>query len=144
LIENVTLFERVGGTEFFTKLVEAFYQGVENDPILRPMYPSDLSPGKTRLRDFLIEYWGGPATYTSQRGHPRLRMRHSKFPIDIASKNAWLEHMESSVRSSIAAESDKLLLLEHFRSAGNMLINKPATLGVISESDDDRSDDSDT
>ena len=76
-----TLFERVGGNPFFVALVERFYASVEVDPVLRPIYPADLAPGKAHLAAFLAQYWGGPPQYTLERGQPRLRMRHVRFAI---------------------------------------------------------------
>ena len=91
---QMTVFEAVGGGVFFEQLVAAFYRGVATDPLLRPMYPeADLAPAAERLRLFLEQYWGGPATYSERRGHPRLRMRHAPFPVDRAASDRWLAHM---------------------------------------------------
>lgn len=91
-------YTKVGGEDFFKKLVTEFYKGIETDPILRPMYPEgDLQPAIRRLTMFLIQYWGGPATYTEERGHPRLRMRHAEFFIDETARDAWLKHMLAAV-----------------------------------------------
>jgi len=93
------LYERVG-EEFFTALVDAFYDGVATDQVLAPMYPDypDLGPARERLRLFLIQYWGGPQTYMEQRGHPRLRMRHMPFTVGEAERDRWLVHMAEAVR----------------------------------------------
>lgn len=93
-------FERVGGTETFTKLVAKFYEGVATDDVLRPMYPEeDLGPAAERLRMFLEQYWGGPSTYQEQRGHPRLKMRHMPFKINPLARERWLLHMRAAVDS---------------------------------------------
>ena len=85
--QPVSFYEAVGGEEFFTRLVHRFYQGVAEDPVLRPVYPAkDLGPAEEHLRLFLIQYWGGPATYNERRGHPRLRMRHVHFAIGEAER----------------------------------------------------------
>jgi hemoglobin len=76
-----TLFARVGGEQFFTDLVDHFYLGVAGDPLLRPLYPDDLTESRGHLALFLMQYWGGPTTYNEQRGHPRLRMRHAPFVV---------------------------------------------------------------
>lgn len=95
---DATFFEKVGGADFFTALVDDFYEGVASDDVLRPMYPeSDLTAANERLRLFLIQYWGGPNTYSELRGHPRLRMRHADFTIDPAARDRWLEHMMRAV-----------------------------------------------
>ena len=84
-----TFYEAVGGEETFTRLVDSFYAEVESDPALRAVYPSrDLGPAREHLRLFLMQYWGGPATYNERRGHPRLRMRHARFAIGEAERDA--------------------------------------------------------
>jgi hemoglobin len=89
-----TFYDAVGGEETFTRLVRAFYQGVAQDPVLRPLYPEDdLGPAEDRFRLFLMQYWGGPRTYSEERGHPRLRMRHAPFPIGPRERDAWLARM---------------------------------------------------
>ncbi|WBB76946.1 globin [Micromonospora sp. WMMD1128] len=94
----MTLFEAIGGEPAFRKLVDEFYAGVADDPLLRPMYPEeDLGPAADRLTLFLIQYWGGPRDYSDQRGHPRLRMRHAPFRIGAAERDAWLRHMRHAV-----------------------------------------------
>ena len=92
--QPVSFYEEVGGEETFTRLVHRFYQGVAADPVLRPVYPAkDLGPAEEHLRLFLMQYWGGPRTYDELRGHPRLRMRHARFAIGEAERDAWLRHM---------------------------------------------------
>jgi len=90
----------VVGSDFFAELVEAFYAGVETDELLRPMYPADLAGAKARLTLFLVQYWGGPATYSEHRGHPRLRMRHAPFRVDEAARDAWLRHMGAALSTT--------------------------------------------
>lgn len=91
-------FELVGGTDTFKKLVDKFYEGVAQDDVLRPMYPEDdLAPAAERLRMFLEQYWGGPTTYQDQRGHPRLKMRHSPYKINPLARERWLFHMRVAV-----------------------------------------------
>lgn len=93
-------FEIVGGTDTFKKLVDKFYEGVAQDDVLRPMYPEDdLAPAAERLRMFLEQYWGGPTTYQEQRGHPRLKMRHSPYKINPLARERWLFHMRVAVDS---------------------------------------------
>lgn len=95
---EASFYERVGGADFFKALVDDFYTGVANDEVLRPMYPAeDLAGANERLRLFLIQYWGGPNTYSELRGHPRLRMRHAEFKIDQEARDHWLEHMMAAV-----------------------------------------------
>src|ERR1700677_3654737 len=94
----VSLYEAIGGEETFTRLVRRFYAEVAADPGLRPVYPTeDLGPAEEHLRLFLIQYWGGPATYNELRGHPRLRMRHVRFHIGETERDLWLKHMRTAL-----------------------------------------------
>lgn len=117
------MYERAGGERFFRELVDRFYDGVANDPVLRPLYPEDLTAPKDHLRLFLVQYWGGPRTYGDERGHPRLRMRHAPFAIGLAERDAWLTHMESAVHTGALAPGDEAEMLDYFRSAATQLIN---------------------
>jgi hemoglobin len=90
-------YDQFGGAEFFSSLVAAFYARVATDPILRPMYPDDLPAAQRRLELFLAQYWGGPQTYSDERGHPRLRMRHNPFTIDSAARDRWLALMHEAL-----------------------------------------------
>jgi len=92
-----TLYERVGGEQFFVDLVDRFYLGVAGDPLLRPLYPDELAEPARHLAFFLVQYWGGPGTYSEERGHPRLRMRHAPFVIGTPERDAWLRHMGEAV-----------------------------------------------
>lgn len=117
-------FQEVGGTETFRKLVDKFYEGVAEDPLLRPMYPEeDLGPAKERLRMFLEQYWGGPHTYSEQRGHPRLRLRHNVFPITPAAKDAWLKHMRSAVDSLELSPLHDATLWDYLERAAISMVN---------------------
>jgi hemoglobin len=106
-----TFYAEIGGEPTFRALVERFYAGVREDPVLRPMYPADDWEGaETRLRMFLEQYWGGPKTYSDNRGHPRLRMRHAPFAVDEKARDAWLTHMRAAVDSlELSAEQDATL-----------------------------------
>ena len=98
MTETASLYQRAGGTPFFEALVARFYESVESDPVLRAVYPeADLAPARRRLTLFLIQYWGGPTTYDQERGHPRLRMRHSPFAIGPVERDRWLVHMRAAI-----------------------------------------------
>ncbi len=93
-----TFYDQIGGRDTFRRLVDAFYRGVATDPVLKPMYPEDdLGPAAERLTMFLEQYWGGPGTYSEQRGHPRLRMRHMPFKVNPDARDRWLAHMRAAV-----------------------------------------------
>jgi hemoglobin len=121
---ELTFYEAVGGEETFRKIVHLFYQGVATDPVLRPLYPEeDLSGAEERLRMFLIQYWGGPRTYSDLRGHPRLRMRHAPFMVTPAARDAWLQHMREAVDSVELPEELSHMLWEYLTSAAYSLVN---------------------
>ncbi|MHA3724408.1 globin [Leucobacter sp. HY1910] len=93
-----SFWAQVGGTDTFEKITRKFYEGVRQDPIMAPMYPEDDWEGAIwRLRTFLEQYWGGPTTYSDNRGHPRLRMRHQPYPITPAARDRWLHHMYAAL-----------------------------------------------
>jgi hemoglobin len=118
-----TVYDRVGGFEFFTALVDRFYTGVAADPVLRPLYPQDLAESKEHLALFLAQYWGGPTAYAELRGHPRLRMRHAPFVIGTLERDAWLRHMTEAVRTGGLDPDDEAELLSYFEMAANQLMN---------------------
>jgi hemoglobin len=121
-----SFFTAVGGEETFRRLVERFYAGVAGDPVLRALYPEDdLGPAADRLRMFLVQYWGGPTTYSAQRGHPRLRMRHAPFAIGIAQRDAWLRHMRAAVDSLELAPEHAQPLWDYLTRAADSLRNVP-------------------
>ena len=119
----MTLYERVGGMTFFDELVERFYAGVEQDPLLRPMYPDDLTGPRRHLALFLAQYWGGPTTYSDERGHPMLRARHMPFTIGEAERDAWMRHMAAAVEESGVDEDVAAELIGYFDRAATHMIN---------------------
>lgn len=123
---EITVYEAVGGNRFFEELVDRFYAGVAEDPILLPLYPDqvDLGPAKERLALFLIQYWGGPTTYSDSRGHPRLRMRHFPFAIGEAERDAWLSRMREALAGAEDLRPDIAERFEdYFAMAAQHLIN---------------------
>jgi hemoglobin len=118
-----TAYERWGGEPFFTGLIDRFYQGVAADPLLRPLYPDDLTESKAHLALFLMQYWGGPRAYSDLRGHPRLRMRHAPFAIGRAESDAWLRHMTEAVEAAGLGPDDQRELLDYLAMAATSLIN---------------------
>ena len=104
---EATFFDQVGGHAFFQRLVSNFYVEVEIDELLRPMYPEDLTESKRHFELFLEQYWGGPKSYSEERGHPRLRMRHAPFRINRAARDAWLVAMSKALEKERAVLSDE-------------------------------------
>ncbi|OIV36273.1 globin [Mangrovactinospora gilvigrisea] len=121
-----TFYDAVGGEPTFRKLVHRFYEGVADDPLLRPMYPEeDLGPAEERLTLFLMQYWGGPRTYSENRGHPRLRMRHVPFRVDRAAHDAWLRHMRTAVDELNLAPEHETELWNYLLYAAASMVNTP-------------------
>ncbi|WP_035842175.1 globin [Kitasatospora azatica] len=119
-----SFFEAVGGEAAFRRLVHRFYQGVAGDELLRPMYPEeDLGPAEERLTLFLMQYWGGPRTYSEERGHPRLRMRHVPFKVDRAAHDAWLRHMRVAVDELALEPAAEQQLWDYLTYAAASMIN---------------------
>lgn len=121
---SATLFEAIGGEPTFRKLVDEFYLGVATDPLLRPLYPDqDLGPAADRMTLFLMQYWGGPNTYSAQRGHPRLRMRHAPFRVGPAERDAWLGHMRRAVDSLALPPEYADTLWDYLERAAYFMVN---------------------
>ena len=124
-----TVYSTVGGESFFVDLVGGFYAGVSTDPLLRPMYPEDLADSQRHLAGFLMQYWGGPSTYSDERGHPRLRMRHAPFAIGHAQRDAWLRHMLGSLDAVAAARGTPPEAVARIRAylidVADFLVNTP-------------------
>lgn len=120
-----SVFDLVGGEEAIAAMVDAFYAYVEEDPVLRPMYPADLAAPKRRLHLFLVQFFGGPQTYSQKRGHPRLRMRHFPFAIDQVARDNWLRHMLRAIDDAGISEPARSRMREYFDRASAFLINRP-------------------
>jgi hemoglobin len=117
-------FAEVGGAETFHGLVARFYAEVADDPVLRPLYPEeDLGPAEERLRMFLEQYWGGPRTYSDQRGHPRLRMRHAPFRIGPIERDAWLRCMRIAVDGAGLDDPHRAMLWQYLEMAAASMVN---------------------
>jgi hemoglobin len=119
-----TLYLDAGGMPFFEGLAGSFYDAVERDDLLRPLYPEDLGPPRRRLALFLAQYWGGPSSYDEERGHPRLRMRHFPFAIGPAERDRWLELMREALRSMHPPERVADALIEYFDIAAEAMRNR--------------------
>ena len=121
-----TLYDRVGGTPYFERLVDSFYVGVESDPVLLALYPdhADLAGARRRLTLFLVQYWGGPTTYLEERGHPRLRARHFSFAIDALARDRWLLHMRAAIDESDAPDEAKAELHDYMTMAADAMRNR--------------------
>ena len=127
MVSELNVHDAVGGGPFFEELVERFYQRVATDLLLRPLYPDELGPSKRHLALFLEQYWGGPGTYSEERGHPRLRARHVPFVIGEAERDAWLRHMTDALHALVVEQGiDPTLearLLDYFGDTADFLVN---------------------
>ena len=119
-----TIHARLGGDDPFWRIARAFYARVDRDPRIRAMFPDDLDEPIRNQAEFLIQYFGGPQTYSLRKGHPRLRMRHATFPIDVAARNAWMEHMLGALEDAAIPEPERALMREYFEKASIFLINR--------------------
>jgi hemoglobin len=124
MTNQLNIYEQAGGDAPFRRLIDAFYRRVEQEPLLRPMYPADLASSREHLFLFVTQYFGGPPRYNGLRGHPRLRMRHAPFAIDQAARNAWVGHMLAAVEEAGFAEPARATLIDYFERAATFLINQ--------------------
>ncbi|WP_072802520.1 globin [Rhodococcoides yunnanense] len=122
-----TFYDAVGGADTFHKLTATFYEEVAKDEIVRPLYPEeDLAPAERRMRMFLEQYWGGPRTYSDERGHPRLRMRHSPFRIGPIERDAWLRCMHiaiASIEPAVLDDERRAQLVDYMQMAADSMVN---------------------
>ena len=122
--EQQSFYDAVGGRPTFDRLTAEFYARVREDEILAPMYPQDDFEGaQRRLLMFLEQYWGGPRTYSEERGHPRLRMRHAPYRIDPAARDAWLRHMRAAVDTLELSPLHEAELWDYLERAAHSLQN---------------------
>ncbi len=120
-----SFWQQIGGRPTFEKLVRAFYDGVRTDEVLMPMYPEqpDLEGAIQRLTGFLEQYWGGPGTYSEERGHPRLRIRHQPFAVTPDARDRWLRHMRAAVDTLELSPLHDAMLWEYLERAAHAMVN---------------------
>ena len=124
MTEQVSLYEAVGGQATFARLVDRFYAAVAADPVLRPMHPEDLTGARQRMTAFLVQYWGGPKDYSDLRGHPRLRMRHATFQIDLQARDRWLAAMRTALDHLALPEEQDRTLWHYLQRTAHTLVNQ--------------------
>jgi hemoglobin len=119
-----TLYAQIGGHETIARIVEVFYEGVVDDEVLRPLYPEeDLGPAAARLTMFLVQYWGGPDTYSRQRGHPRLRIRHVPFAVTPDARDRWLKHFRAGLDAVDLTPEQDAAFWTYVQHAARSLVN---------------------
>lgn len=122
--EEVSFYDEIGGFETFRRIVARFYEGVATDEVLRPMYPdADLREAEERFLLFLVQYWGGPSTYSESRGHPRLRMRHAPFAVDLDARDRWLSHFRAGLDSVDLTPEQDARFWAYVTHAANFMVN---------------------
>jgi hemoglobin len=122
--DTETFYDAVGGHDTFVRIVDRFYAGVETEPELRALYPEqDLRAAAHRLTMFLEQYWGGPSTYSDERGHPRLGMRHAPFAVTPHARDLWLSHMRVAVDEAGMSPQQAEQLWEYLERAAHFLVN---------------------
>ena len=127
---STTFYEDIGGEETFRRIVAKFYEGVAGDEVLRPLCPEeDLGPAEERFRLFLIQYWGGPTTYSDSRGHPRLRMRHAPFAVTPLAKDHWLKHFRAALDSVDLTPEQDAQFWDYVTHAAQFMVNELDTPG---------------
>ncbi|MFZ9880385.1 MAG: globin [Phycisphaerales bacterium] len=124
-----TPFDRLGEA-FFAELAASLYAGIASDSRIRAMFPGDIGPQSASvvdMREFLIQYFGGPARYSERKGHPRLRARHMRFPIDQSARDAWLENALTALDGAAAAHradpADHALVRRYLVEVSQFMIN---------------------
>jgi hemoglobin len=121
---TTTFYDEIGGEETITRIVAAFYRGVAGDPYLRALYPEeDLGPAEERFRLFLIQYWGGPTTYSERRGHPRLRMRHAPYAVTPKAKEHWLRHFRAGLDEVALPPDQDAQFWDYITHAAQFMVN---------------------
>jgi len=128
--QELTIFQMAGGEDAFHRLAAAFYEGIANDDLLRPMYPEHLEAAKRRLALFMIQYFGGPGTYSEERGHPRLRMRHAPYEIGTEARDRWLKHMNAALEKAEIPQPAREVMRNYFTSTATFLMNVPPAIQI--------------
>ena len=120
----MTFYDEIGGHDTIALIVKTFYDGVATDEVLRPLYPeADLGPAEERFRMFLEQYWGGPTTYSQQRGHPRLRMRHAPFEVNLEARDRWLVHFRAGLDAADLPPEQDAQFWAYVEHAATFMVN---------------------
>ena len=119
-----TFYDENGGYPTIAKIVDRFYEGVATDEVLRPLYPEeDLGPAAERFTLFLVQYWGGPTTYSDNRGHPRLRMRHAPFAVTPLARDHWLKHFRAGLDEANLTPEQDAKFWDYVTHAAQFMVN---------------------
>jgi hemoglobin len=123
-VSSQSFYDAIGGYPTIAKIVERFYEGVATDPVLRALYPEeDLGPAAERFTMFLVQYWGGPTTYSETRGHPRLRMRHAPFKVTPNARDHWLKNFRVGLDAANLAPELDAQFWDYITYAAESMVN---------------------
>ncbi len=119
-----TFYDQIGGFDTIAGIVARFYEGVAEDEVLRAVYPEDdLAPAQERFTLFLVQYWGGPTTYSQTRGHPRLRMRHAPFAVTPTAKEHWLRRFRTALDQAPLTPEQDAQFWDYVTYAAESIVN---------------------
>jgi hemoglobin len=125
--QDTSAFDVLGGADAIERIVDLFYERMDRLPeaaTVRAMYPADLTQSRTVLKKYLTEWLGGPALYSSERGHPRLRARHLPFSIGVPERDAWMLCMRGALEEVVTSEPVREVLLEHISGVADWMRNR--------------------
>jgi hemoglobin len=125
--ESPSAFDVLGGADAISRIVDGFYQRMDSLPqaaTVRAMYPQDLTQSRRVLKNYLTEWLGGPALYSTERGHPRLRARHLPFSIGAAERDAWMLCMRGALEEVVTEDAIRQVLIEHIAGVADWMRNR--------------------
>ncbi|MBO9599916.1 MAG: globin [Cohnella sp.] len=118
-----TIYDAIGGAPMVREIVERFYPKVQRDPLLSPLFPSDIRPVMEKQYMFLSQFFGGPSLYSDEYGHPMMRGRHLPFPITPERAEAWLSCMTAALAETSIPEQLQRLVIERLSGPAHHFVN---------------------
>ena len=116
------------GAQGLKNLVNDFYELMHSDPrfqtVLKTHDGIEKDSSKQKLEFFLSGWLGGPQLYLETFGHPRLRMRHQRFGINLVAAQEWLMCMDEAAKKSTLTDEQRKSFLEALVPVAQMLINR--------------------
>ena len=111
--EYPTLYEWAGGREAFDRMIDAFYDRVEQDELLSPFFPGGVhNQHRRNVATWWAEVFGGPAAYSEQLGgYERMLSKHRQLGITDEQRFRFASLM------SVAADDAGMPNDPEFRSA---------------------------
>ena len=112
---NVTPYDLIGGEAAVRRLVDRFYDLMDQLPEarrLRDIHAPDLGPMREKLFEFLSGWLGGPPLYFKRIDAKCMGSAHRPFPIDAALRDQWMLCMSQALRG-IPMEPNLHQKIEH-------------------------------